>query len=60
MEKIVEYVQARLMSEKGQGIVEYAVILAFVVAIAVYVGSDGTLTAKISGVFDSLGSAFGN
>ena len=34
MMKLYTYVVSRLKSEKGQGIVEYALLLAFVVAIA--------------------------
>ena len=47
------WVDARL-GEKGQGMVEYALIIAFVVAIAVYLtsGDDG-LGEAISGTFDS-------
>ena len=40
--------------EKGQGMVEYALIIAFVVAIAVYLTSgDNGLGKAISGTFDS-------
>lgn len=59
MKEIMEYLKARYMSEKAQGIVEYSLILAFVVAIAVYVGGDGTLTTKISTVFKNVTNAFG-
>ena len=54
----MEYLKARYMSEKAQGIVEYALILAFVVAIAAFVGSNGTLTDKITNVFQSVTDAF--
>lgn len=43
----------RYMSQKAQGMVEYALIIAFVVAIAVALSSDGGLAAAISGVFGS-------
>ncbi len=59
MKEIMEYLKARYMSEKAQGIVEYALILAFVVAIAAFVGSNGTLTNKISTVFQNVTNAFG-
>lgn len=48
------YLRARYLGEKGQGIIEYAVLLAFVVGIATYVGSDGTLTHRISSVFKEV------
>ena len=46
------WVEAR-MSEKGQGMVEYALIIAFVVAIAVYLTQSGSLGEAISGTFNS-------
>ena len=58
MKEIMEYLKARYMSEKAQGIVEYALILAFVVAIAAFVGGDGSLTNKIKDVFDNVVKAF--
>lgn len=58
MKEILEYLKARYMSEKAQGIVEYALILAFVVAIAAVVGSNGTLTEKITNVFQGVVDAF--
>ena len=45
----------RYMSQKAQGMVEYALIIAFVVAIAVALSSDGGLASAISGVFGSAG-----
>ncbi|BAL83571.1 hypothetical protein SELR_18630 [Selenomonas ruminantium subsp. lactilytica TAM6421] len=58
MKEIIEYLKARYLSEKAQGIVEYALILAFVVAIAAYVGGTGTLTNKIKDVFIGVENAF--
>ncbi len=58
MKEIMEYLKVRYCSEKGQGIVEYALILAFVVAIAAYVGGTGTLTTKIKDVFTAVEGAF--
>ena len=43
-------------SQKGQGIVEYALILAFVAAIAAYVfttSGPGSIKESITGLFDS-------
>lgn len=37
-----DYIKARYLGEKGQGMVEYALILAFVVVIAAFLtGNDG-------------------
>lgn len=42
----------RFFKEKGQGIVEYAVLLAFVVAIAAWLLSgDNSLKEEVSGTF---------
>ena len=61
---MLEYVKARYLSrylgERGQGIVEYALILAFVVVIAAAITNSDDLKAKIQGVFTSIKDAFGN
>ncbi len=41
---------------KGQGIVEYALLLAFVVAIAIFALQDGTLGKALSNNFASTAS----
>lgn len=52
MMNLYTYVVSRLKSEKGQGIVEYALLLAFVVAIAgVALSTDSGLGEAIKGVF---------
>ena len=49
---ILEHLKNRYMSQKAQGFVEYALILAFVVAIAIFItNSDGGLRNAIQGVF---------
>lgn len=56
MMKIYEYLKARYVSEKAQGIVEYALILAFVVAIAGVALSTSTST----GLGGAINTAFKN
>ena len=52
MMNLYTYVVSRLKSEKGQGIVEYALLLAFVVAIAgAALSTDNGLGQAIEGVF---------
>lgn len=55
---ILKYLKARYVSEKAQGIVEYALVIAFVVAIgAVLVKTgDGSLTDGIKKIFNDLTS----
>ena len=53
MMNLYTYVVSRLKSEKGQGIVEYALLLAFVVAVAGFALQDGTLGEAIKKVFDN-------
>ena len=49
---ILEHLKNRYMSQKAQGTVEYALILAFVVAIAIFITSgDNSLSGAIKGVF---------
>lgn len=48
---ILEHLKNRYMSQKAQGIVEYALILAFVVVVAAVLTSDNGLSEAIKGVF---------
>ena len=49
---ILYHLKNRYMSQKAQGIVEYALILAFVVAIAIFITSgDNNLSNAVKGVF---------
>ena len=49
---ILYHLKNRYLSQKAQGIVEYALILAFVVAIAIFITSgNGNLKDAIQGVF---------
>ena len=58
---ILTHLKNRYLSQKAQGIVEYALILAFVVVLAVVLTSDGGLKGAISDIFgttaDKLSSA---
>ena len=62
MVEIINYLRARYMSEKAQGITEYALILAFVAVIAGLVlnnstsqGLAGALKAAFNSVITKLG-----
>ena len=46
----------RFLRGKGQGIVEYAVLLAFVVAVAAYLFGNGGLKDGVSSTFSSTAS----
>lgn len=48
---ILTHLKNRYMSQKAQGIVEYALILAFVVALAIVLTSSDGLQGAISGIF---------
>ena len=61
MMNLYTYVVSRLKSEKGQGIVEYALLLAFVVAIAgVALNANGGLGEAISNVFEKTTTQLNN
>lgn len=52
MLEIVKYVKARYLTEKGQDLVEYALLLAFVVAVgAIIVGNDTSISKSVSSIF---------
>ena len=48
---ILEHLKNRYMSQKAQGMVEYALILAFVVVVAAVLTTDNGLSEAIKGVF---------
>lgn len=54
MKEIIEYLKARYLSEKAQGIVEYALLLAFVVAVAAAITNGNGLQNSISGVLTKV------
>ena len=49
----------RFFKEKGQGIVEYAVLLAFVVAIAAWLIGSGGIKEEVSATFGKTVSTLG-
>ena len=44
MKEIIEYLKARYLNEKAQGMVEYALIVAFIVGVAAVVFASGGST----------------
>lgn len=57
MLEIVKYLKARYLTEKGQDLVEYALLLAFVVAVgAVIVGNDSSISASVQAIFEKAQS----
>ena len=58
MVEIINYLKARYLSEKAQGIVEYALVLAFVAVVATALGTNGELTTKVKEAFNSIVGAF--
>ena len=46
----------RYLEQKGQGIVEYALILAFVVAIAAGITNAGGIKDKVANIFTEVGN----
>lgn len=48
---ILEHLKNRYLSQKAQGIVEYALILAFVVVVAAAITNGGGLRTAVEGVF---------
>lgn len=58
MVEMVNYLKKRYLTEKAQGVVEYALVIAFVVVAAAVLGSNGTLGTKIATVFNNLSNMF--
>lgn len=55
MKEILEYLKARYLSEKAQGMVEYALMVAFIVGVAAIVfGKDGDFQAAVSAGFTKV------
>ena len=49
---VLNYLRVRYLGQKGQGIVEYALILAFVVAVAAALTNEGDLQKAVGNVFN--------
>ncbi len=62
MLEIFNYLKARYVSEKAQGLVEYAILLAFVVVVgAIIVGTgDNTLANSVSTIFTKVQTILSN
>ena len=58
MIEIMNYLKARYVSEKAQGIVEYALILAFVVVIAAGIAKGGDIANGVGKVFSNVAGLF--
>lgn len=59
MNKNLDYIKCRYFSEKGQGIVEYALILAFVTIIAAALINKGGLQENIKAVITKVTGLLG-
>ena len=57
---IIEHLKNRYLGQKAQGMVEYALILAFVVAIAGYFSTTDGVGDAIKGVMNSVMTALGS
>ena len=63
MLEVLNYLRVRYMDEKAQGIVEYALLLVFVVTIAIAVlfnGSDNSLQSAITSAFGKVSTLVSN
>ncbi len=59
MVEMVNYLKKRYLTEKAQGVVEYALVIAFVVvAAAVLTKGGGELGPKINTIFTNLNGMF--
>lgn len=60
MKEIIDYLKARYLNEKAQGMVEYALIVAFIVGIATLIfGTDGSMKDAVSKAFEKVKTAVG-
>lgn len=52
--EVLKYLKARYLTEKAQGMVEYALILAFVVVIAAFLTGNAGIGQAIQNVFQTV------
>jgi len=57
MMAMFSYVNARYLNGKGQGIVEYALILAFVIAVAAALLAGGDIRTAVTNIFTNVANA---
>ena len=60
MMAMFSYVNARYLNGKGQGIVEYALILAFVIVVAAALSADGGITTAVTNIFTDVANKLNN
>ncbi len=60
MMETIKYIQARYLSEKAQGMVEYALILAFVVALAIVLTQSNGVKGGIQNTFGNVSNTLAN
>ncbi len=56
MREVINYLKARYLSEKAQGIAEYALLLAFIVVVAAALMTNTSLQDAITGTFAKIGA----
>ena len=56
----IKYIQARYLSEKAQGMFEYALILAFVVALAIVLTQSNGVKGGIQSTFSNVAGTLAN
>ncbi len=55
MKEIIDYLKARYLNEKAQGMVEYALIVAFIVGVAAVVfASNGSFSDAVNAGFNKV------
>ena len=54
---IINYIKRYLINIKGQGVVEYALVLLLIVALAASLGTDHDLAATIKKMYENVSTA---
>ncbi len=60
MIEIFNYLKARYVSEKAQGIVEYALVLAFVVVLATALIRSSDISSSAANIFNNIANLLQN